>query len=115
MSMKKVFSLLIAVCFLPGCSWSRIDVDKTKDVGDKIVIALKKYKSEHDVYPTALRDLVPKYLKKIPRPVVSRVNWEYFTDTALNEFTLRLCDNYKGQSLYYHSEKAKWRFDDGSI
>ena len=47
-----------------------------KNQATKIINALEAYRKDQNVYPTALEELVPKYLNKIPSPKLIGAEWK---------------------------------------
>src|SRR5947209_11817802 len=80
----KVFGSAVAVCcavsaiFLYRTHQRELLISRGKEGAERIFVALESYRSEHGVYPNSLDELVPTYMKGLPKPFDS-MHWEYWS------------------------------------
>ena len=66
--MRKIIIAFIVVLTLTGCGqFSDIEMQKIVSKGDVVVAAIKSYYQDKDEYPNSLDQLIPSYLKDIPK------------------------------------------------
>jgi hypothetical protein len=76
--------VLLACIILVVIPWSNwlIDLEHTKRNGSVVADAIKKYREQNNALPASLEELVPQYLKKLPRvkrsiPILSDKEFNY--------------------------------------
>jgi hypothetical protein len=107
-------SLWLALCSLQGCSgedWSKSALDQTEMDGDKVISALKHYRADENKYPPQLEQLVPKYIDKIPAPLVGNRTWQYLTNENAFGLVVESSDT-SDPTLKWASTYGKWVVDD---
>ena len=64
MKFLRIPVVVLIVIILISCA----DYDPQKDqkIGEGIIVAISAYKSDHNVYPATLDNLLPKYIETIP-------------------------------------------------
>jgi hypothetical protein len=70
-------SCYVAFAVVAGCQGNSARLAETKQLGNQVVKAVKEYYSDHQKYPLALSELVPKYTKEIPKPTWGLREWVY--------------------------------------
>ena len=53
--------------FAPTFAWWDEESEKSKEIGNKIVVAIENYYQDFGNYPKSLEDLIPRYLDEIPQ------------------------------------------------
>ncbi|CAN5213517.1 hypothetical protein BH09SUM1_BH09SUM1_08220 [soil metagenome] len=88
---------------------SRSDLASVQKSGAPIITALEQYHTDHQAYPTALEDMSPKYLRKIPLPNWGANKWDY--GAAKGKFELAV---YKREGRYpeIYFTDGVWGADD---
>ncbi len=114
--MKLKFVLLILVFLVAGCCGlnSCCTPDKCPDalegfaIYQPVIKALEQYKSDHDIYPKLLEQLIPEYIQAIPLPKSENATGlEYTSDGS--SFTLRFGYIHPGYNkCAYFSTEKKW-------
>ena len=110
---RGVIITLLLSCI--GCMSQRKKLEETRQVGNQIVRALEAYHAEQGKYPRSLEDLIPKFLKEIPRPRWGLHQWIY--EPSETSFTLQVNETHRtgdGDSLYYRyfPKDQKWEIGD---
>lgn len=122
-----MFLLLVFSFILPNendfYDCDKIDFDaynesemRTVSAGNRIVNALEDYCSSNGKYPNKLEELVPIYIKKIPKTAYRRllvgfyIPFDYcYYDENDNDFILS-CRYHIFSELYYNSREKKWKY-----
>jgi len=87
---------------------------ETRQRGDVIVVALKKYKIERGRFPETLEGLKPLFLENIPSPVYGTGNWSYRTIDAPimgAEFVLSFHAAGRYPIVFFSSKEDQWSVD----
>lgn len=108
----RIYILLFTLAFLPACAlFETPGVGKKADEGyaacAPIIEALAAYRKSHGDYPKKLKDLKPKFLKKIPEKV-----GEYPIDydrKSKDDFTLDFSYEDHGVNNCDYTPLRKWK------
>ena len=112
--------ILLEVVSLIG--WNRFQTNYALQQSNKIIAALEVYKERKGVYPETLEELVPMYLKEVPKPkIVTGMGWpgfhygRDFNFQASNKTSERdpknyylMFHNFGFATTSYYSKKKTW-------
>jgi hypothetical protein len=118
MTRKPLWKTLFIVCVLAtsGCmrgDWSDEAVKVSKERGDVIIAALKRYHHQYNDYPDHLDDLVPAFLAEIPLPIAGNKQWAYRRFSS-DDCELGVVGYYDGDpKLYRRVQSRGWSLDTG--
>jgi type II secretory pathway pseudopilin PulG len=93
--------LLLSSLVFAGCSNSQPQLKETEQRGNKIIQALKRYRTDTGDYPKTLVELSPKYLQEIPLPTWGLKEWIYEADA--NSFNLQV-----NETIYTGDGNSHW-------
>jgi hypothetical protein len=99
MHMRIVLLLMLIFICVVGCSNSQLK--DTEQSGNKIILALEKYRKDNGGYPKTLSELKPKYLQEVPLPTWGLKAWIYESDT--NKFNLQV-----NETVYTGDGDSHW-------
>jgi len=120
MLQEKVFRDLFfvgigVILYLYGCdnkNWNNTKIEQTKKIAIPIIQALEKYKKENSRPASNLNELVPKYIKTIPKPPLGYQKWDYYLSG--DDYNLGVTSYYDPNDsettywLRYASSTHKW-------
>ena len=113
-----VVFLSLLTGLLSGYYVSDIQNKNTKENFNNIIKGIKSYKKENAAYPKTLEDLMPMYLKAIPKSYcgLTKLNYEHemgkeWPDTIV-EFNLWVYDRKTLQKLIFNSKNNNTGYDD---
>lgn len=78
-----IFCIFISFLFTYFCIAYFIDnirvneLEKTKSLGNMVVIAINSYHKANGKYPMGLEFLVPEYINRLPQPTFGLGKWQY--------------------------------------
>jgi hypothetical protein len=75
-----------------------------------LVLALEEYKKEHDASPERLQDLVPRYIKEIPRAskaIFSSWEYDYFKNGD-RSYSLSFKPSLSGTRFQFNIQTQRW-------
>jgi type II secretory pathway pseudopilin PulG len=98
---KEFVLLLLSSLVFAGCSNSQPQLKETEQRGNKIIQALKRYRTDTGDYPKTLVELSPKYLQEIPLPTWGLKEWIYEADA--NSFNLQV-----NETIYTGDGNSHW-------
>jgi hypothetical protein len=62
---------------------------ESRERGDQVVDALKRYYESAGDFPRSLDELIPKYVEGLPTPTAGSEDWVYLPSSDRKHFTLR--------------------------
>lgn len=103
--------------------WSAQEIAATRERGDEIIEALRRYSATSGSFPAALNDLAPEYLPLIEAPLAGRRAWGYtaWTEDGEPRFILAVYSRHEDgsllamfspRSLQITSESVHWELSD---
>jgi hypothetical protein len=94
-------------------NWSSSKKSESIQLGNKIIKALRSYRSDHGCFPDNLEALVPAYLPTIPNPTAGVRRWAYFVEPDKQTFRLQFStrDGYPSMNYCSFLKDAEWYED----
>ncbi|HNQ24681.1 MAG TPA: hypothetical protein PKK06_16485 [Phycisphaerae bacterium] len=93
--------------------WSLAEIDEAQRDTQPLIDALVAYRTDHGVYPDALSQLVPRYLKTIGRAPLGNPEWQYHPREDNQEFEIVFEEAPYGANCVYISRTGEWMCDTG--
>jgi hypothetical protein len=110
------FVLFCLVALSVGCEADKSSVAADERIGDGIIAALDKFKTEQGVYPDTLTQVVPTYIKEITSPHYGEKRWDYIHYCKNDSFGLAMWGRKPTDDAYmYNSERKKWEVVENSF
>lgn len=108
---KIAFTLLVTILLTACSNWNKRNVDATIVNGNKVVLAIEKYKQQNGKYPKKLIELTPSYIAELPLPLVGTKIWECVLEG--DGFYLGVNDKNTELDpvLYITNNSQDWRMD----
>jgi hypothetical protein len=101
--------VLLSLLSLTGCDFNRGSFSADRAMGDQIIVALERYKSEKGSYPDVLWTLEPDYIGQIIPPRYGQQRWDYTHYCKNDSFGLAVWGRKLTDDGYvYFSERKQW-------
>ena len=116
--MKQNIFTILGITFLlflsNGCSEEGLPEDSIQ-IGNEIVTAIDIFDVKTGALPDNLNEVVPDFLKQIPKPTCCGRKWEYvlFKDSEGESYYLLRAGNINDNEplVEYNSRTRKWHMD----
>jgi len=111
-SMRAFFGRIVIMCItviLASNFFNGYLEKRSKMTGSLIIEAISDYKNDHGELPDDLKDLVPAYLRQIPRTSMRIRGTDFFYSRNDNAFRLGFAVPYAMIGMVYDSRVNEWR------
>jgi hypothetical protein len=109
-TIRRILISLVTLGLVFGNAWLQSRMARAN--AERIIKACTHYRTGKGVYSTKLTDLVPRYLRSVPRAKYALIFWDSFYEVSHDEHTLMWVEVPPFGRPYYDFEKAQWRFMD---
>lgn len=110
-----IYGISLIIVLISSCN-SKEQNDKTDKIANQIINLLEDYKKNTGRYPEDLENLVPEYIKEIPKTSLRNRNNSFYYVRIVNDSTLEQYELYYyaafGVEVRYNSLNRVWEYDD---